>query len=160
MHKSSNKEVNNPNPSAISNNPNLSAKNLFLAIPHQKRQNVNKPQICSLYVASGGSSSSESMDTAWKKELAGLYEMNAMVGLEGKAKVDAQTQKVVKAEVLVQETKERVEIIRGQCDDLIEQQKQAMQNHKMWCQLSSEKKWDQYEELKQLVQLVRGEKGV
>jgi len=100
------------------------------------------------------------MDTAWKKELAGLDEMNAMVGLEGKAKVDAQTQKVVKAEVLVQETKERVEIIRGQCDDLIEQQKQAMQNHKMRCQLSSEKKWDQYEELKQLVQLVRGEKGV
>ena len=160
MHKSSNKEVNNPNPSAISNNPNLSAKNLFLAIPHQKRQNINKPQICSLYVASGVSSSSESMDMAWKKELAGLDEMNAMVGLEGKAKVDAQTQKVVKAEVLVQETKERVEIIQGQCDDLIEQQKQAMQNHKMWCQLSSEKKWDQYEELKQLVQLVCGEKGV
>ena len=98
------------------------------------------------------------MDTAWK-ELAGLDEMNAMVGLEGKAKV-AQTQKVVKAEVLVEETKKSVEIIRGQCDDLIEQQKQAMQNHKIQCQLSSEKKWDQYEELKQLVQLVCGEKGV
>ena len=158
MHKSSNEEANNPNPSAISNDPNVSAKNLFLAIHHPKPQNVKKPQICSLYVAPGASSSSESMDTAWK-ELAGLDEMNAMVGLEGKAKV-AQTQKVVKAEVLVEETKKSVEIIRGQCDDLIEQQKQAMQNHKIQCQLSSEKKWHQYEELKQLVQLVCGEKGV
>jgi hypothetical protein len=100
------------------------------------------------------------MDMAWKKELAGLDEMNAMVGSEGKAKVDAQMQKVVKAEVLLQETKERVGIIRGQCDDLIEQQKQAMQNHRIQCQLFSEKKEDQYEELKQLVQLICGEMGV
>ena len=75
--------------------------------------------------------------------------------------VDAKTQKqrheVVKAEVLLQATKEEVEIIRGQCDDLIEQHSKAIQKHEIQWQLSGEK-FDQYgEELKRLVQLVRGE---
>ena len=151
MHKSPNQEANVP-----FNVPNpSSAENLFFALP--KQQKANGPQICSLYVPEA-SSFSESM--AWKKELtqiqAELDEINAMVRLEGKMEVDAQTEKrheVVNAEVLLQETKKEVRIIRGECDDLLEQHEKAMQKHRILCQISGEK----VEELKKLVQLVHEE---
>jgi hypothetical protein len=144
------------------------SEKLISSVAYPKRQKADGPQICSLYVAPGVSSFSESMNTAWKEELAQIQaeldEINAMVRLEGKAGDDAQTGKqrheVVKAEVLLQETKEEVEIIRGQCDDLIGQHKKAMQKHEIQWQLFGEK-LDQYGEgqnqLVQLVQLIRGE---
>jgi hypothetical protein len=107
-----------------------SSANLLLAVPCRE-QKANGPQICNVYVAP--------RDTAWKKELATLEaELDAIgstIGLEGKVVVNHQKEVQrheakgeIKAEVLLQKANEEIEIIRRQCDDLIELTK-AKQKH-------------------------------
>ena len=100
-----------------------SPKNFLVAVARPEQQKVDEPQICVVRVQ---------QDTAWKQELSTLQSeldtMGLMVGLEGKAAVGAQRDKQqhrdeakveIKADVLVQKTKEEIKAIRGQCDDLI-----------------------------------------
>ena len=119
------------------------------------------PHICQLYVEPRVSSSVSV--TMARKELAQIHaeldEINAMVRLEaddkaeadGKAEVDVQTQEQQRnADVLLQAAREEVEIIRGKCDDLIEQHKKAIQEHEIQAQQFREQS-------DQLDRLLRGE---